>query len=354
MSKSKLTLLVDGNWLLMSRLAIFGNRYIEDTELCHELQLLMVRSIGVVLKQFPEIDNIIVCADGGSWRNKLEIPNCLNHDKNGVDAEYKGTRIRSNEINWEMIFGAYDELLSLFEQYGITTSKEKDIEGDDWIYHWSKYLNENDTNVIIWTKDNDLKQLVKINNDKCFTFWWNKDSGFITPEYEDDEISFMFNISYNENEDILNKIHKRCPNFKAINPKKIIIDKILKGDSSDNILPVILRKSKTTNSERKFKISSKDINYDLDWNNKNDIVEYITNIANSKNYINRCLDNIPDMIEHFEYNKKLVVLEDNSYPEYIKEIFNEHKEYFISKNIYELESYLIASSNKIKGILDII
>ena len=354
MSKSKLTLLVDGNWLLMSRLSVFGSRYLEDNELCNELQLLMVRSIGVVLKQFPEIDSVIVCADGGSWRTKVDIPSCLHHEEKGTDAEYKGTRVRSDDINWDMIFTSYEELLSLFEQYGITACREKDIEGDDWIYHWSKYLNENNTNVIIWSKDNDLKQLVKMNNDKCFTFWWNKDSGFITPKYEDDNISFMFNMSYNENEDIINNLQKHCPKFTQINPKEIIIDKILKGDSSDNILPVILRNSKSSNSDRKFKISSKDIDYDLDWNNKEEVTNFITNIANSKNYAGRCIDTIPDMIEHFDYNRQLIVLEDKSYPESIKEIFNEHKEYFISKDISQLESYLIASSNKIRGILDII
>jgi len=353
MSKSKLTLLVDGNWLLMSRLAIFGNRYLDDFELCHELQLLMVRSIGVVLKQFPEIDNIIFCADGGSWRTKVEIPKCLHHDELGTDAEYKGTRTRSDEINWDMIFNSYEELLSLFEQFGITACREKDIEGDDWIYYWSKYLNENGTNVIIWSKDNDLKQLVKMNNDKCFTFWWNKDSGFITPVYEDDNISFMFNMSYNENEAILTSLQKHCSKITQINPKEIVIDKILKGDNSDNITPVFLRKSKST-SERKFKISTKDIDYDLDWNNDTEVENFITKTANLKNYKDRCIDNIPDMIEHFKYNRQLIVLEDKSYPDYVKDIFNEHKEYFISNNISELESYLYASANKIRGILDII
>ena len=57
--KSKLTLLVDGNWLLMSRLAVIVGRYPEMNELNRELKLLMIRSVNLVLRTFPQIDNII-------------------------------------------------------------------------------------------------------------------------------------------------------------------------------------------------------------------------------------------------------------------------------------------------------
>ena len=33
MPKSKLTLIVDGNWLLMSRLSVLNNRYVDEFEL---------------------------------------------------------------------------------------------------------------------------------------------------------------------------------------------------------------------------------------------------------------------------------------------------------------------------------
>ena len=55
MTKNKLTLLIDGNWLLMSRLSAIINKYPED-QLATELQLLITRSIKLMLKQFPEID----------------------------------------------------------------------------------------------------------------------------------------------------------------------------------------------------------------------------------------------------------------------------------------------------------
>ena len=90
MSKSKLTLIVDGNWLLMSRKSVMNNRFNTDEELIKELKLLMIKSLNVVLRTFPSIDNIMFVSDGGSWRNNIEIPEFL--QKEGI--EYKGNRVK--------------------------------------------------------------------------------------------------------------------------------------------------------------------------------------------------------------------------------------------------------------------
>lgn len=353
MSKNKLTLLVDGNWLLMSRLSVLNTKVIDDYELCNELKLLMVRSINVVLKKFPIIDNIIFCCDCGSWRNKVEIPEFLHHDELGKEVEYKGTRQKSPDINWDIIFGAYDDLTELLSQSGITVSRDKDIEGDDWIYYWSTYLNSKNINCIIWTKDNDLKQLVKIDSNKCFTGWWNKDSGLFIPNYSEDDMDFMFNLNFNENDNILREVINISKQVTNINPNIIVIDKILKGDQSDNIFPIILRKSKG-NSTRKFKISSKDISYDLNYWNDNDVLNYLTNILISKNYVNRTEHNIKETFEHFLYNRKLIALDKRNIPDYIYDIFEHNNDYYISTNVKDVEQNLIAQSNKLNGILNII
>ena len=152
MPNSKLTLLIDGNWLLMSRLSVLQTRYSDDDKLCQDLKLMMVRSINIVLKQFSEIDNIIFVSDGGSWRNKLELPSFLNE-------EYKGTRIKSEDINWDLVFSAYENLQTKLRMSGINVCKEANLEGDDWMWYWSNKLNSEGTNVIIWSKDKDLTQL---------------------------------------------------------------------------------------------------------------------------------------------------------------------------------------------------
>ena len=353
MPKSKLTLIVDGNWLLMSRLGVMSNRFKDDFELCHELQLMMIKSINIVLKTFHSIDNIIVVADGGSWRSNLEIPECLHHDELGKEAEYKGTRERDESINWDLIFTTYEDFLSILSSTGITISREKDVEGDDWCYHWSRYLNSIGTNVMIWSRDNDLKQLVKIDHNKCFTVWWHKEDGLYTDEYNEEDMNFLFNNSFNENESILNELTIKSNKVVRINPKTIIIEKIIRGDGSDNILPVLVKEPKTKGG-RQYKVTHKEIDYNLDYNDQNKVQEYFNNILQSKSWAGRVNKSIEDILKHFEYNRTLVFLDKSVYPKNILEIFDEHKDFNISNNIMLAESQIQATSNKLKNILDII
>ena len=112
LSKSKCTLVIDGNWLLMSRLSVLNNRYKDENELCQDLKLLMLKSISIVLKNFSVIDNIVFVSDGGSWRNKLEIPSFLAAD----NIEYKGNRERSTDVNWDLVFSEFDNFVSVLSQ----------------------------------------------------------------------------------------------------------------------------------------------------------------------------------------------------------------------------------------------
>ena len=357
MSKSKLTLIIDGNWLFMSRLAVIANRYANDYDLCQGIKSLMIKSINLVLRKFPIIDNIIFVADGGSWRNQIPLPEYLQREsEEGMIVEYKGTRSKSDDINWDLLFSAFEDFISTLQVSGINAYREQYLEGDDWIWWWSTYLNSQNTNCIIWTKDNDLKQLVNIDNNKCFTAWWNNDAGIFIKDFEEEEFDFLFNSSFNENEFIWNQLTKYCKDVKKINPKHIIIDKILKGDSSDNILPIILRSSKNKESLKKFKISTKDIDYNLNYNNLMDVKTYIHNLINQKNYKNRIYNDKTekDIIEHFEFNKKLIVLEKNNYPNDILDIFKSYTEYNLNKDLSIAENQINAVSNKLSGILDII
>ena len=126
-NKSKLTLIVDGNWLLMSRWAVMNGKFQEDNEMCREIQLTMVKSINVVLRTFPSIDNIIFVSDRGSWRNDLEIPSFMIE-------EYKGNRELDPSVNWKAIFESYEEFINLLAEQGITTCQVHGIEGDDWCW----------------------------------------------------------------------------------------------------------------------------------------------------------------------------------------------------------------------------
>lgn len=349
MSKSNCTLLIDGNWLLMSRLSVLNNRYKDELELCQELKLLMLKSVNVVLRQFPIIDNIIFVSDGGSWRNNIDVPEFLQNE--GIT--YKGNREKSEDINWELVFGEFESLMSLLQSTGITVSKEGGIEGDDWCWYWSTKLNSENTNCIIWTKDKDLTQLVKTNSDNCFTAWWNKDSGAILQEVNEEEMDYLFNANFSDNEEIYKRFIQEAKQVTYINPKNIVIDKIVRGDMGDNIIPIIYKKSRS-NPNKQFRVSVKDLDSSFDIHSETAVRQYIHNILESKSYQGKVDKNEEDIVQHFMYNTKLVELSEKNYPKDVLDLFAEHDEYNISKDISIAQSQLQAKSNKIQNILDII
>ena len=350
--KSKLTLVVDGNWLLMSRLAVIVGRYPDMNELTRELKLLMIRSINLVLRTFPSIDNIIFVADGGSWRNtEVPIPSFLQAE--GI--EYKGNREHTDELDWDKIFSSYEDFLVTIQNNGVTVSKERQIEGDDWCWWWSTYLNSIGTNVIIWSKDRDLTQLVKTDNDGCFTVCWNKEGGITCMNKDEDDFNFLFNNEFSINDTLFHNICNKAVNITKINPKEVCIDKIIRGDAGDNIFPIIIKKSKNESSTRQYKVASKDINNSLNIYNDNEVKEYIDNLCEMKAYKSRVNDKTPEQIfEHFKYNRKLVVLDKSVYPENIISIMNSHTDFNICKDLSEVEQLINAQRSDLTDILEVI
>lgn len=346
MSKSKLTLLVDGNWLLMSRMSVINSKYDDTIEMCKDLKILMVKSLNVVLRTFPQIDNIIFVADGGSWRNDLPVPSFL-------DEEYKGNRIKSEDVDWDVVFAEFEDFILKLKTNGITTCKEFGIEGDDWMWYWSKKLNDEDTNTIIWSKDKDLTQLVKTNKNKCFTVCWNKDSGIVAQEFNDDELNFLFNYEYSKNDEIFKSITANTNKITYINPKEIVVDKIIRGDKGDNILPIIEKKS-NTNPAKTFRVYKKDLDFNIDIHDENSIRNYVENILSNKSYAGKVDKSEENIIEHFKYNVKLVELNARNYPDDVLEKFANYETYNCCKNVSITENEIFAEKNKIKSILDII
>lgn len=340
--KSKLTLIIDGNWLLMSRLFVLHNRFSSDTEMINDLKLLMIKSINVVLRTFPDIDNILFVSDGGSWRNHLEIPNCLK------GTEYKGNREQDEAYDWDLIFKGYNDFISELTETGINAYFEHGVEGDDWCWYWSRRLNADGTNVIIWSKDKDLTQLVQTDNNKCFTICWNKEGGVTMQNKEEDDMDFFFNNEFNINEKILNDILVKT-SVNRINPNSVVIDKVFRGDAGDNIMPVVKRKSNT--SEKTFRISEKELDFNINLYNRHEVLNYFNNLLAQKKYIGKVDKSIDDIMEHFDYNVKLVALTESSYPEEILSIMRKYT-YNVNKDTTQITDKINADKNDVLNILE--
>ena len=138
----------------------------------NEFETLLAKSLNVIINQFKDIDNIILMADGGSWRKKLLIPQCLQN------TTYKGNRTQAIELDWDYIYKPFNKFFKKCESLGITCCRYEDCEGDDWAWYWSRRLNDDGINCIIWTSDNDIKQLIQYNSDsRAFTAWYNSKNG---------------------------------------------------------------------------------------------------------------------------------------------------------------------------------
>lgn len=318
---NKCTLLVDGNWLCMSRMSVIGKGFEMDMpdivkeNAKSELQDLMAKSISIVLNRFSIIDNVILVTDGGSWRKQLPVPQQLQ------DVTYKGNRAPAKELDWKYIYGALTDLSDRCKDVGITVSNHSAIEGDDWIWYWSRRLNADGVSTIIWSSDNDLKQLIQ--NDSgtmAFTAWYNDKNGiWLENSMNDDNIDMLdfFMQPMKIKSPILENLKQFSRSTSYIKPDDIVMEKIICGDAGDNIKSI----AKVLCGTKTYKVSIKmwnEVKNNLNINNlseffahKNDIISEILAIKK----FNNC--NADDLSEMFDYNIKLVWLNETVIPETI-------------------------------------
>lgn len=322
--KSKCTLIVDGNWLLMNKLHVGGiknffdmkNSKAEKEEGTQLLVESLAQSISYTLRKFTGVvDNIIFVQDGGSWRKSIDPPIQLG------DADYKGTRTKSTTVDWKYIFAAADKLSDNLGGVGIQVSQTYDIEGDDWAYYWSEKLLLKSTNVIIWTIDNDLKQLVKMRDGNFVAWFQNKQGLFLSSEFDTSEVDdldmFMRVDVINSTLELLKS--KFVPTqINYIEPWKIVIEKIIAGDSGDNILPIynwkIGNKNHRVTPKRVYEmidiLKLRSVEDLIDgWEKVND---YFLKLLSKKQLLFK--DKITD---HFQHNLQMVWLNELAYPFHI-------------------------------------
>lgn len=359
---NKLTLLIDGNWLLQSRFSVLSNGFlVENSDAIkkasqEELKDLMAKSISVILTKYPIIDNIILISDGGSWRKQLPIPKLLG------DITYKGNRSQESELDWNCIYGAFNEFVSHCKKIGITTTSHPNAEGDDWVWYWSRRLNAEGINCLIWSSDNDLKQLVQIDEKtNAFTAWYNDRNGlWVHDSIKPSSDMFDFFMKFEYFSPTLENLKIRTTT-NYIDPNEIILQKVICGDSGDNIMPVIRYKKGT----RTYRITEND--WDKISNQHqittidsllNDGLGIASNILTDKkfanlvkeNFINQTVDDIAEMID---YNIKLVWLHESTIPETLIMAMNqaEYIQYDISyiRNNYRI---LLPEDNNIQLLFE--
>lgn len=223
-------LIIDGNFIL-SKLVFTLHKH---NLLFGGLHKALENNITGYRKWYP-FANVFLVSDSKekSWRKK-------------IITEYKGTRKKDTDIDWNFVYTAYGE----FKEEVKSTMKVLEaphIEGDDWISYLTEKANNEGRSVIIVSNDYDIKQMVNyslnpLTINLMTNEMYNKEKLFLPKNYQ----VFLNKLSKLPNDDIFNlndnvEFIGLLDNFinkyevHEIDPMESLIIKIISGDSSDNI-----------------------------------------------------------------------------------------------------------------------
>ena len=327
---NNITLVCDMNYVLMSRFSVVGGFQKGSPERSllsaqHNLTDMLARSINIMLNRFPSIDNVVLVGDGGSWRKQLPIPSQLK------DTTYKGNREKQEEIDWNYVFNALNDLMTNARNAGVTVSQTLSAEGDDWVWYWSRRLNAQGTNVLIWSIDRDLQQLVQRLPDGTFTAWYSDRTGLCLPMYYKNEnninpMDFFMSPIQIDTEIIDSLKAGAAGKVTYVNPDDVVIEKVLCGDSGDNIKAVV----RFDKAGRTYRFSEGDLKkyqeHDLPMTTVRDLKESLEDIADwiihNKKFIPYKFKK-NDILEMLNYNIKLVWLNEETIPKTVIQSMNE-------------------------------
>ena len=226
-------LVIDGNYIL-SKLVFSLHKH---NLLFGGLHKALENNITGYRKWYP-FTNVYLVSDSKekSWRKKLI-------------EEYKGTRKKDTEIDWNFVYTAYGE----FKEEIKSTMKVLEaphIEGDDWISYLTEKANNEKRSVIIVSNDYDIKQMVNYSLEPLTinlmtNEMYNKEKLFLPKNYQVflNKLSKLPNddiFNLNDNADFISLLDNFINKYEVheIDPVESLIIKIISGDSSDNISSV--------------------------------------------------------------------------------------------------------------------
>jgi len=224
-------LIIDGN-LLLNRIVFTLNK---NNLLFGALLSSLENTVQGYRKIYP-FTNIYLVSDSKekSWRKKFH-------------KEYKSTRKKDSNIDWEFVFNTYIEFKENLKGNNIKIMEAPHIEGDDWISFIAEKSNQNGRSTIIISNDYDIKQLVYYSHNPLTinimsNEFYNKQKIFLPHNWrifldtmKSNDNGDIFNLS-NDKEfiDLLEKFYSKYEIIEVNNMESIVM-KIISGDSSDNI-----------------------------------------------------------------------------------------------------------------------
>lgn len=344
---NKFVLLIDGNWLLMSRVSVMFDKFAkvlpqqDIVRSKEQLKDLICQSIYTILHKYNGlIDDIVFVKDGGSWRKHVERPDIIK------DVDYKGTRTKDETIDFASIFGVLDELVDEMYDNGYNVAKECGVEGDDWIAAYTRYFFSQGISTLIWSTDRDLQQLIRASKDRqCFVAWTDGTKKIAVPTVYNDRNDIMeVLLNFDTKSILFDNLYQRAVehhmDVQYIDGESVVTEKIICGDTSDNIKSVCIlhRGGKnygvSKNDYKKICGECGITTVDELFEKKDDVVRAIRGIKRlaGTDYTDT------DIEECMEYNRKMVQLNEENLDNNIREIINKHIIIYKHKGIDEVMS----------------
>ena len=290
---------------------------------------ILIRKITIdicrVIRTFTPNRVIISCDSKQPWRKDLY------KDIDGM--EYKGTREKDDEKNWNNIFSALDDLRDILKKNGFIVTYIDRTEADDITTMWKEYLFDKGEDVILVSSDMDWVQLVGVhNNNVCLCYnpianntgkkrlYLNSD---INEWLETEEKPDIFFSNYNKTRKILNGVQLIDPkiSFELVDPDRVLLNKIMTGDLSDNV-PSFFHYYRNGRKQNVTELKAKRVFEALNIHNVDELID-----ANNKMLLKDALekemkrDIDVDFQERLTRQRKLVELKSYLFPDDIVKKF---------------------------------
>lgn len=357
---NKFTLVIDGNYLLYSTLSVMklfsknnemflkGNN--EET-LRKDTNFLLEKLTQIYAKDIrslgPIIDDVIFTIDdSNSWRKDLY----LTKDYKGIQTglSYKGNRKKDKGIDFSSIFNVFDSFVKgLAISCNLNFKAIPGCEADDLIFVHCSYLNTQGKSTIIYSGDGDLKQCVGFDKSKnTFTIQYQKQNRKIWID-RDTALYLKENQKTYAVDCLRSVVNNTSSKLSVVDPFEIVIEKVLGGDISDNIVPIISEarqygpKAKKAGQWFNTGIADatiKNIKKEIDFSkfNVEDLfrTDFKRKLASSaiRNFKSQNKYSIEDVENNVDVNINLVLLHKQTIPSYLyNDIFNWSEETYKKK-----------------------
>jgi hypothetical protein len=304
--------------------------------------------LKAIEQAFGVIRNVVICMDNGNnWRASM-VPPIIPGTEQASMIDYKGDRQANSEAEriakWSLNQD-YEKILRFIannNDYAVlqdTRPENERFEADDWLVFMSEKLAKAGELVVVVSNDADvLQSLLTYENAGCVVV--------IQPKVTGDNVLYTDHFAYEHMKpksifDMGNastSVTNALQNATIIAKQYMLLDKILLGDASDSISPLMLRNTGSKN----MRLTRKQIDAiilgitegqrPLLYSDLYDKTEQIVSLAHELMFKSK-FDELPEdwrkfYIDKYEFNRKLVCINEvenptNDIMSWLDQIYND-------------------------------